>query len=222
MHRQKLVFLTLIVSVMIIILSEPAHARKRKFKGFSFQGKPTAYKSNNKVMSAGFSVIGAQGSMGNGLADAPDRDMYFYPVQLFVGLRMSKIRLSVVAEYMQGSQITLASEVADTNVTGSGISYGPRLDYYDGVQSFGVFYRMSDTYSLEKPDINASTQEYKATSGYTIQYTRRLKGRLGFVLDYTQEEFSESLDTGPVKWNRAGFGLIFSNFDTSSSGRSGR
>lgn len=154
-------FLPVIVGVMIIILSEPAFARK-KFSGFSFKGKPTAYKSNNKIMSAGFSIIGAQGTMGNGLDDAPDRDMYFYPVQLFVGVRMS------------------------------------------------------DSYRLEKPDINDNLQAYKATAGYTAQYTRRLRGRLGFVLDYSQEEFSESLDTGPVKWTRTGFGLIFSNFDQTS------
>lgn len=216
MLSRKLRILPLIMGVMIIILTEPAFARK-KFKGFSFRGKPTAYKSNNKIMSAGFSLIGAQGTMGNGLADAPDRDLYFYPVQLFVGVRMGKIRLSAVAEYMQGSQITNASEVANTNVTGTGVSFGPRLDYYDGVQSFGVFYRASDTYQLEKPDINNDSQSYKATSGYTVQYTRRLKGRLGFVLDYTQEEFSESLDTGPVKWSRTGFGLIYSNFDIDGS-----
>lgn len=221
MFSQKLVFLTLIASVMIIILSEPAHARKN-FKGFSFKGKPTAYKSNSKVMSAGFSLIGAQGTMGNGLADAPDRDLYFYPVQLFVGARMGPIRLSAVAEYMRGSQITLAPEVADTNVTGSGVAFGPRLDYYNGVQSFGVFYRASDTYSLEKPDINAANQKYKSTSGYTIQYTRRIKGRLGFALDYSQETFTESLDTGNVKWSRTGFGLIYSNFDQSSGGSTGR
>lgn len=197
---------------MIIILTEPALARK-KFKGFSFRGKPTAYKSNNKVFSAGFSVIGSRGKMGNGLDDAPDRDMYFYPVQLFIGLRLSRVRLSAVAEYMQGSQITMASEVGNTNVTGSGVAFGPRLDYYDGIQSFGVFYRASHTYQLEKPDVNNEMKAYKATAGYTVQYTRRLKGRLGFVLDYTQEEFSESLDTAPVKWNRAGFGLIYSNFD---------
>ncbi|AZZ37599.1 hypothetical protein CIK05_12615 [Bdellovibrio sp. qaytius] len=213
MPSRKLVFLTLIASVLIIILTEPAHARKQ-FSGFSMKGKGSAYKSNNKIMSAGFSIVGAQGTMGNDLADAPMRDMYFYPVQLFVGVRISKIRLAVAAEYMQGSQITLASEVANTNVTGTGISFGPRIDYYDGVQSFGVFYRSSDTYRLEKPDVNAALQEYKSTAGYTVQYTRRIKGRLGFVLDYTQEEFSESLTTGPVKWSRTGFGLIYSNFDT--------
>ncbi len=218
MHMRKLVFLSLIASVMIIILSEPAYARK-KFAGFSLRGKPTAYKSNNKIMSAGFSLVGAQGSMGNGLDDAPDRDLYMYPVQLFLGVRMGPIRLSAMAEYMLTSQITKAEEVNNTNVTGSGIAFGPRLDYYDGVQSFGVFYRTSDTYRLEKPDINAATQEYKASSGFTVQYTRRLKGRLGFVLDYSQETFTQSLDTEPVKWNRTGFGLIFSNFDQASSGK---
>lgn len=216
MFSRKLTFLGALAGVMIIILTEPALARK-KFKGLSFKGKPTAYKSNNKIMSAGFSVIGAQGKMGNGLTDAPDRDMYFYPVQVFLGVRIAKFRLSVAAEYMQGSQITMAAEVSNTNVTGSSVAYGPRLDYYDGIQSFGVFYRSSDSYRLEKPDINDAMQEYKATSGYTIQYSRRLKGRLGFVLDYTQEEFSESLSTGPVKWNRTGFGLIYSNFDLTNN-----
>lgn len=212
MFSQKLTFLSMLTLVLVIILTEPALARK-KFSGFSLKGKKTAYKSNNKIMSAGFSLIAAQGKMGNGLDEAPDRDMYFYPIQLFVGVRMGKLRLSAAAEYMQGSQITLADEVNNTNVTGSGVAFGPRLDYYDGTQSIGAFYRTSDTYQLEKPDINNNMQAYKATSGYTVQYTRRLKGRLGFVLDYTQEEFSQSLTTAPVKWNRAGLGLIYSNFD---------
>lgn len=212
MFARKIGFFSVIASVMIIILTEPALARK-KFSGFSLQKSSSAQKSNSKVISAGFSVIGSQGKMGNGLSDAPDRDMYFYPVQLFLGFRIKRVRISAVAEYMQSSQITLASDVANTNVTGSGVAFGPRIDYYDGIQSFGVFYRSSDTYRLEKPDINNLMQEYKTKSGYTIQYTRRIKGRLGFVLDYTQEEFSESLTTAPVKWSRTGFGLIFSNFD---------
>lgn len=218
MHMRNLVFLSLLLGLMIIILSQPVHARK-KFAGFSFRGKPTAYKSNNKTMSAGFSIIGAQGSMGNGLDDAPDRDLYMYPIQMFLGFRMGPVRLSAMAEYMITSQITESAEVNNTNVTGSGISFGPRLDYYDGVQSFGVFYRTSDTYRLEKPDINAANQEYKATSGFTVQYTRRLKGRMGFVIDYSQETFTQSLDTEPVKWSRTGFGLIFSNFDQASSSK---
>lgn len=205
---KKLSYLTVIMGVLIIILSESALARE-----YSFQGKSTARKSNNKIISAGFSVIGAQGTMGNGLGDAPERDLYFYPAQLFIGVRLSRVRLSVAVEYMQSSQITDAAEVANTNLTGTGISYGPRLDYYDGAQSFGVFYRLKDTYQLEKLDVNNDAQAYTANTGYTVQYTHRISGHLGFVLDYTQEEFSESLDTGPVKWTRTGFGLIYSNFD---------
>lgn len=212
MFSGKLTFLSVITGVMIIILTEAAFARKT-FSGYSFNGDPSAQKSNSKVISAGFSVIGAKGKMGNGLADAPDRDMYFYPAQLFIGIRLWKIRLSAMAEYMQGSQITMASEVANTNVTGTGIAFGPRLDYYNGRQSLGVFYRTSNTYQLEKTDINNNKQEYIAEGGYTVQYTHCLGGKFGLVLDYTQEEFTESLDTAPVKWNRAGLGFVFSNFD---------
>lgn len=212
MFSQKLTFLSLMTGVMIIILTESAFARKT-FSGYSFNGSPSAQRSNSKVFSAGFSVIGAKGSMGNGLVDAPDRDMYFYPAQLFIGVRWGKIRLSAMAEYMQGSQITMSSEVNDTNVTGTGIAFGPRLDYYNGKQSFGVFYRASHSYQLEKTDINNNKQEYVAEGGYTVQYTHRIGGKFGLVLDYTQEEFTESLATAPIKWNRAGLGIVFSNFD---------
>lgn len=211
MFFQKLTFLSVITGVMIIILTETAFARKT-FSGYSFGG-PSAQNSNSKVFSAGFSVIASKGKMGNGLTDAPDRDMYFYPAQLFMGIRFWKIRISAMAEYMQGSQITDSAEVANTNVTGTGIAFGPRLDYYNGRQSLGVFYRASHSYQLEKTDINNTKQEYIAKSGYTVQYIHRLRGKLGLVLDYTQEEFSESLSTAPVKWNRAGLGLVFSNFD---------
>ena len=198
--------------VMIIILTETALARKT-FTGYSFGDNSSAQKSNSKVFSAGFSVIAGKGQMGNGLTDAPDRDMYFHPAQLFIGIRLWKIRLSAMAEYMQASQITDSAEVANTNVTGTGIAFGPRLDYYNGKQSLGVFYRISDSYQLEKTDINNNKQEYTAKAGYTVQYIHRLKGFIGIVLDYTQEEFTESLDTAPIKWNRAGLGLVFSNFD---------
>lgn len=212
MFSRKLTFLGVMTGVMIIILTQPAFARKT-FSGYSFNGDPSAQKSNSKIFSAGFSVIGAKGKMGNGLTDAPDRDMYFYPAQLFIGIRLWKIRLSGMAEYMQGSQITMASEVGNTNVTGTGIAFGPRLDYYNGRQSLGVFYRVSDSYQLEKTDINNNKQEYTAKGGYTVQYTHHIGGKFGLVLDYTQEEFTESLSTAPIKWNRAGLGIIFSNFD---------
>ena len=205
------VFLT-IFGLIFFSLNPLAHA-KRKFNGFSLKGQPTAYKSNNKVFTAGFSVIGAQGNMGNGLADAPNRKLYYMPVHLFLGFRFGKFRLCGAAEYMQGSQITNATDVANTNTSGSGIAYGPRFDYYDGKQSFGLFYRLSDNYKLAKPDINNTLQQYSATGGYTVQYTHRLIGRLGFVLDYTSEVFTKSLSTANVKWDRTGIGLIFTNFD---------
>lgn len=212
MFFQKLTFSSVITGAMIIILTETAFARKA-FTGYSFNGDPSAQNSDSKVFSAGFSVIASKGTMGNGLTDAPDRDMYFYPAQLFIGVRLKKIRLSAMAEYMQASQITDSSEVANTNVGGTSIAFGPRLDYYNGRQSLGVFYRVSNNYQLEKVDINNNKQEYIAKSGYTIQYTHCLGGKFGLILDYTQEEFTESLSTAPVKWNRAGVGIIFSNFD---------
>lgn len=212
MFFQKPTVLSVITGVMIIILTATAFARKT-FTGYSFNGAPSAHNSNSKVFSAGFSVIASKGTMGNGLTDAPDRDLYFYPAQLFMGIRLWQIRISAMAEYMQSSQITDAAEVANTNVGGTGIAFGPRLDYYNGKQSLGVFYRASHSYQLEKTDINNTQQEYTAKGGYTVQYIHRLRGKLGLVLDYTQEEFSESLSTAPVKWNRAGIGLVFSNFD---------
>lgn len=210
--KRKSFFIALAAFCILFFVQQPVQARKQ-FTGFSFKGNPTAYKSNNKTFTAGFALIGGQGKMGNDLADAPSRDLFFMPIQVFMGFRFGKFRLCAEAEYMQVSQSTDAAEVANTNTSGSGVAYGPRLDYYDGKQSFGVFYRTSDTYRLDKPDINNVNQEYKASSGYTLQYTRRLFGRLGIVLDYSQEEFTQSLTTANIKWNRAGIGIIFSNFD---------
>ena len=188
--------------------------RRRLFKGFSFKPRPASSSTaKNNPYSAGFIVMGGQGSMGNSLVDAENRDMNHMPVQIFFGFRFSKFRFALNAEYSKVSQSTDPLEVSNTNIAGTGLAVGPRLDYYDGVQSFGVFYRASDSYRLDRPDINNEQHEYKSKNGIGIQYTRRLAGRLGVAIDYTKETFTESLDTQNIKWDRISIGLIYSNFD---------
>ncbi len=187
---------------------------RRMFKGFSYKPRPTSSSSTKtNPYSAGFIVTGGQGSMGNGLIDAENRDMNHMPVQIFFGFRFSKFRFALNAEYSKVSQSTDPLEVDNTNIAGTGLAVGPRLDYYDGKQSFGVFYRASDSYRLDRPDINNEQREYKSTNGIGVQYTRRISGRLGIAIDYTKETFTESLDTKNINWDRISIGLIYSNFD---------
>lgn len=162
-------------------------------------------------VSFGLAAMAGKGTMGNGLVDAPDRDMMFVPISFFAGFNIKKIRIGVNYEYMMGNQTTDPVDVANTNVTGTGSSLGARVDYYSGVQSFGIVYRASDSYSLEKQTFAGTTATYKGT-GLSVQYMRQLRNRFGFIIDYTTGEFKESLSTGNVKWNRVGLGIVFSNF----------
>jgi hypothetical protein len=162
--------------------------------------------------SFGAMLLMGTGKMGNGLTDAPDRDMIFTPVGLFAGVNIKKFRLGLNYEYMIAGQTAEPATVGNTNVSGTGTAPGVRLEYYDGKNSFGLVYRLSDTYNLDKITFAGSKATYKGTGGITVQFTRQLKNKIGFVIDYTTETFSDSLTTGNVKWNRIGAGIIFSNF----------
>ena len=167
--------------------------------------------------SAGAMLMAGKGKMGNGLADAPERDMTYIPVGLFAGVNFKKFRLGLNYEYMMSNQDTDPAEVANTNVSGTGTSIGVRLEYYNGKHSIGAVYRAATTYALEKQTVAGVSASYKG-SGFSLQYTRQIKNKIGFVIDYTQETFNESLASGNIKWDRIGLGIVFSNF-AGSSGR---
>lgn len=161
-----------------------------------------------------------QGKMGNGLegdGNAPDRDMIHTPLGVFLGFNIKKFRLGLNYEYMLIGQTTEPAEVGGTNISGSGGVPGVRLEYYDGKNAFGLVYRLSTEYKLDKATRQGDPSIYKG-SGFSVQYIRQIKNKLGILIDYTTEEYKESLTTGNVKMNRIGLGVVFSNF-ASSGGR---
>lgn len=168
---------------------------------------PLVYRFN-----AGIIGLFGQGKMGNAADSAPYRNMDFTTYQGFLGFRVSTYRFSVVGEYSYVAQKTEVAEVGYTNLKGQSYAYGPKIEYYDGRQSFGVFYRYNSNYHLYKLDLNYNEQYYSSKTGYNIQYTRRLKNKLGFVIDYAREEYGQSLPD-KVTWDRLSIGFIFSNFD---------
>jgi hypothetical protein len=175
-------------------------------------------KSQPPKFSAGAMLLAGKGKMGNGLADAPERDMTYIPVGLFAGVNFKKFRLGLNYEYMMSNQNTDPVQVANTNTSGTGTSIGARLEYYDGKQSIGAVYRASSTYNLEKQTVAGENATYTG-SGFSLQYTRQIKKRFGFVIDYTTETFTDSLVSGNVKWDRIGLGIVFTNFAGTGRGR---
>lgn len=198
---KKLHYFTIIMfSVLSLLTAEQSFAQR------------SSGGSGASKFSLGVMALAGKGTMGNGLSDAPDRDMMFFPVAFFAGYNIKKFRLGVNYEYMMGNQTTTPADVANTNVSGTGSSLGVRLEYYDGVQGIGAVYRASTSYNLEKQTVAGTSATYKGSSGFSIQYMRQIKNRFGFVIDYTSEEFSESLTTANIKWNRIGLGIVFANF----------
>lgn len=171
-----------------------------------------AQSGSGSKFSAGVIAMMGTGKMGNGLADAPDRDMLFTPINLFLGFNIKKFRLGLNYDYMMVGQTTDPTTVANTNVSGTGAAPGVRLEYYDGKTSAGLIYRLSDTYNLDKITFAGTKAVYTGSGGISLQFTRQIKNKIGLVVDYTTETFSDSLSTGNVKWNRIGLGIIYSNF----------
>ncbi|MBC7420512.1 MAG: hypothetical protein H7328_07255 [Bdellovibrio sp.] len=179
----------------------------------SFAQKHSGGGSNPKF-SIGATVEAGQGKMGNGV-DVPDRAMIYTGASVFFGYNIfRKLRLGVNYDYYMAGQSVDPAEVNGQNISGKGSSPGIRIDYYDGKQSFGAIYRLSDTFTLDKATLQGSTAVYKSKSGFQIQYYRQIKKRFGFVIDYTTETFDDSL-TNSVKWDRVGLGIVLTNFTSS-------
>ena len=166
--------------------------------------------------SAGAMVLFGQGQMGNG-SDVPDRAMVHTPIALFGGFNIKKFRLGLNYEYNMVGQSADPTGVSNQNLSGTGTAMGLRLEYYDGKQSAGVVYRLSDSYSLTKPTIAGASSIYKGSGGLSFQYVRQIKKKFGIVLDYTMETFSESVPapSGAIKWSRMAVGIVFTNFASS-------
>lgn len=152
--------------------------------------------------------------MGNAKTYSPYRNMDFTTYQAFLGFRISNYRFSIAGEYSYVAQKTDVEVVSNTNLSGQGLVYGPRIEYYDGKESIGIIYRLDSRFNLNKSDANGNKQFYSSKTGFNIQYTRRIKNKLGIVIDYTREEYGRSLPE-PVKWDRLSIGFIFTNFDKS-------
>jgi hypothetical protein len=191
------------------------------FTSTSFAQRSSRSSGGGPRFSVGLYGIIGQGKMGNGLegsGNAPDRDMLHTPIGLFLGFNIKKFRIGVNYEHMIIGQTTEPSEVGDTNLSGSGSAPGVRLEYYDGKNAFGVIYRLGSDFKLDKATQQGTEANYKKGTGFSVQYMRQLKNKLGIVLDYSTEDYAESLTTGNVKMNRIGLGIVFSNF-ASSGGR---
>ena len=183
--------------------------------GITFFSKQSFAQSK---FSGGAMILFGQGQMGNG-SDVPDRTMVSTPIEIFGGINFKKFRLGLNYEYnMSGQSADPATISGQQNLSGKGSAIGLRLEYYDGKQSGGLVYRLSDTYALDKLTASGAASTYKG-SGITIQYTRQISKRIGFVLEYTTETFTESVPapSGAIKWNRMAVGVIFSNFSSGAN-----
>lgn len=163
-------------------------------------------------VSAGAMLLFGTGKMGNS-TDVLDRSMVFTPIALFAGYNIKKFRIGINYEYNLAGQSEDPANLGNTNVGGKGAAMGLRFDFYDGKQSAGLIYHMSEKYTLDKPTILGTTADYDGKSGISLQYYRRLKKKVGIVLDYTMVELKSSAgNTADIKFGRIGVGIVFTNF----------
>ncbi len=189
--RQLNIFLVLILTTFISSVS------------FS-QTKPSP--------SVGAMVLFGSGKMGNS-TDVIERSMVFTPIALFAGFNIRKFRLGLNYEYNMAGQSDDPVALGNQNIGGKGSAMGLRLEFYDGKQAFGAVYRLSEKFTLDKPTLSGAVSEYEGKSGFSLQYYRQIKSKIGFVLDYTNSEMkSSTANSGDIKWNRVGLGLVFTNF----------
>lgn len=162
--------------------------------------------------SVGAMMLFGTGKMGN-TTDVLSRSMIYTPVALFAGYNIKKFRLGINYEYNLVGQSEDPASLGNQNIGGKGSSMGLRFDFYDGKQSAGLVYHLSEKYTLDKPTIAGNTAEYEGKMGFSLQYYRQFKNKIGFVLDYTSADMkSPTANSDDIKWDRIGLGLVFSNF----------
>lgn len=162
--------------------------------------------------SVGAMMLFGSGKMGNS-TDVLSRSMIYTPVALFAGYNIKKFRLGINYEYNLAGQSEDPASLGNQNIGGKGSSMGLRFDFYDGKQSLGAIYHLSEKYTLDKPTVAGTTAEYEGKMGFSLQYYRQFKNKIGFIFDYTSVDMkSPTANSDDIKWDRIGLGLVFSNF----------
>lgn len=200
--RLKNIFLLMVITFSF---SSTAFAQRRS-SGGGTKVKP----------SIGAMMLFGSGQMGND-TDVLSRSMLYTPVAIFAGFNIRKFRLGINYEYNLVGQSDDPASFSNQNIGGKGSAAGLRLGFYNGITSVDLIYRASEKYTLDKATLAGTTSEYEGSSGYGIQYYRRLKNRIGIVVDYSMGTYkSVGSNSDDLNWNRASLGLVFTNF---SSGR---
>lgn len=160
----------------------------------------------------GAMVLLGTGKMGN-TTDVMSRSMMYTPVALFVGYNLAKFRMGLNYEYNLAGQTDDPATFSNQNMGGKGSIVGLRLDYYNGKQSIGLIYHVSEKYNLDKPTIAGTVAGYDGKSGFGFQYYRQFKNKIGVVFDYTTASLkSSAANSNDINMDRISLGLVFTNF----------
>lgn len=160
----------------------------------------------------GAMMLFGTGNMGN-TTDVVSRAMTYTPIALFGGYNFNKFRLGLNYEYNLAGQTADPASVGNQNVGGKGSVMGIRFDYYDGAQSIGLVYHLSEKYTLDKPTILGTPSAYDGKMGYGFQYYRQFRNKVGIVFDYTTSDMkSATANSNDINWSRISLGLVFTNF----------
>lgn len=201
----------ILIFTSVLFLSYEAYAQRFSRGGGSSPGP-----------SIGAMVLFGQGKMGNE-TDVLKRSMIHTPVAVFAGFNIKKFRLGLNYEYNLVGQSDDPANYSNQNIGGKSNAPGLRLDYYNGKTAFGLIYRMSEKYTLDKPTINGLVSEYESKNGFSVQFYTQVRKRIGIVLDYSMGELKSSAgNSDDMKWDRAGIGIVFSNFVGGGSSSRGR
>jgi hypothetical protein len=162
--------------------------------------------------SVGAMLLFGTGKIGNS-TDVKDRSMIHTPFILFAGYNIKKFRIGLNYEYALVGQSEDPANVNNQNLGGKMTSAGLRLEYYNGVQAFGLIYRLSDKMTLDKPTLAGTVADYTGSGSIGIQYYRQIKKKIGIVVDYSSGKLkSGASNSDDINWSRIGLGVVFTNF----------
>lgn len=179
---------------------------------FAFSTECFAARGDFGKPTIGAMMLMGSGQMGND-TDVLKRNMLYTPLAVFAGVNYKKFRFGINYEYNVVGQTDDPAGFANQNIGGKGSAAGIRLEFYNGKHAFGLIYRASEKYTLDKATLAGTVSEYDGKGGFGIQYYRQIKNKIGIVADYTMGTLTSSAgNSDDLTWNRASLGLVFTNF----------
>lgn len=152
----------------------------------TFSGRSSPIEKGFYFSAAAKWGLGISGSVNETIAAS--RDLYRYGGEVNLGMHIGSFLLGGSTEYILWQQKTKASEVSNTNMSGTQLNFAPIMGVGLGKLLLSVKPVLSSQMKLDKKDISNQTMTYTTPDfpSYVLQLNYKLSGRSYVGVEYSK------------------------------------